>query len=76
MLRGEIAAGTPLGRETQSIIAAGGLVPDALINAALCSRIQQPDCRLGFMLDGYPRTVEQAQCLDQLLSSRNLLLQS
>jgi len=72
MLRGEIAAGTPLGRETQSIIAAGGLVPDDLINAALCSRIQQPDCRLGFMLDGYPRTVEQAQYLDQLLSSRSL----
>jgi adenylate kinase len=72
MLRAEIAAGTPLGRETQSIIAAGGLVPDDLINAALCSRIQQPDCRLGFMLDGYPRTVEQAQYLDQLLESRNL----
>jgi adenylate kinase len=71
MLRAEIAAGTPLGRETQSIIAAGGLVPDDLINAALCSRVQQPDCRRGFMLDGYPRTVEQAQYLDKLLASRN-----
>ena len=72
MLRAEIAAGTPLGLETQSIIAAGGLVPDDLINVALCSRIQQPDCQRGFMLDGYPRTVEQAQYLDQLLASRNL----
>ena len=72
MLRAEIAAGTPLGRETQSIVAAGGLVPDDLINAALCSRIQRPDCRLGFMLDGYPRTVEQAEYLDNLLASRNL----
>jgi adenylate kinase len=72
MLRAEIAAATQLGRETQSIIATGGLVSDDLINAALCSRIQQPDCRRGFMLDGYPRTVEQAQYLDQLLVSRNL----
>jgi adenylate kinase len=72
MLRAEIAANTTLGRETKSIIAAGGLVPDDLINAALCSRIQQPDCRRGFMLDGYPRTVEQAEYLDKLLASRSL----
>jgi adenylate kinase len=72
MLRAEIAARTPLGREVQSIMAAGGLVPDGLINAALCSRIQQPDCTRGFMLDGYPRTVEQAEYLDNLLASRNL----
>jgi adenylate kinase len=72
MLRAEIAAGTSLGREVQSIMAAGGLVSDDLINAALCSRIQQPDCGRGFMLDGYPRTVEQAEYLDNLLASRNL----
>jgi adenylate kinase len=72
MLRAEIAAGTPLGLEVQSIMAAGGLVPDDLINAALCARVQQPDCRIGFMLDGYPRTVEQAEYLDHLLASRNL----
>jgi adenylate kinase len=72
MLRAEISAGTPLGREVQSIMAAGGLVSDDLINAALCARVQQPDCRRGFMLDGYPRTVEQAEYLDNLLASRNL----
>jgi adenylate kinase len=71
MLRAEIAAGTPLGRETQSIIAAGGLVPDDLINAALGIRIRQPDCQGGFMLDGFPRTVEQAEFLDaQLVRSK------
>lgn len=72
MLRAAIAEGTPLGLETQAIIAAGGLVPDHLINAALCSRIQQPDCERGFMLDGFPRTVEQAEYLDKLLAERNL----
>jgi adenylate kinase len=71
MLRGEIAAGTALGRQTQAIIAAGGLVPDDLINDALAARIEQADCTRGFMLDGYPRTVEQAEFLDALLERRN-----
>jgi adenylate kinase len=71
MLRGEIAAGTALGAQTQAIIAAGGLVPDDLINSALAVRIQQADCARGFMLDGYPRTVEQAGYLDALLQERN-----
>jgi adenylate kinase len=71
MLRGEIAAGTALGRQTQAIIAAGALVPDELINEALAARIQQSDCTRGFMLDGYPRTVEQAIYLDRLLDERN-----
>ncbi len=72
MLRAEIAAGTPLGLQTRSIIAAGSLVPDDLINAALGSRILQPDCADGFMLDGYPRTVDQAEYLDAQLAGRNL----
>jgi len=70
MLRGEISAGTALGQQTQAIIAAGGLVPDDLINDALASRIQQSDCVRGFMLDGYPRTVDQAIFLDKLLEER------
>jgi adenylate kinase len=72
MLRAEIAAGSDLGRQTQSIIAAGGLVPDDLINAALGKRITEPDCAHGFMLDGYPRTVEQAEYLDSQLAARHL----
>jgi adenylate kinase len=71
MLRAEIAAASDLGRQTQSIIAAGGLVPDDLINAALGNRIAEPDCARGFMLDGYPRTVEQAEYLDAQLASRS-----
>ena len=72
MLRAEMAGKTSLGLEAQSIIAAGGLVPDTLVNQMLSSRIGQPDCRWGFMLDGYPRTVEQAEYLDQLVAARNL----
>jgi adenylate kinase len=72
MLRAEIAEQSPLGLEAQSIIVAGGLVPDALVNRMLASRIERSDCVCGFMLDGYPRTVEQAEFLDQLLADRKL----
>jgi adenylate kinase len=72
MLRAGIASRTSLGLEAQSIIAAGGLVPDALVNQMLSARISQPDCSRGFMLDGYPRTVEQAEYLDCLVTARNL----
>jgi adenylate kinase len=72
MLRTEIAARTPLGLETKAIIAAGGLVGDEVINHMLASRIDRPDCRNGFMLDGYPRTLEQSEFLDRLLAGRNL----
>ena len=70
MLRAEIAAGTDLGKKTQAIIAAGRLLSDDLINEALRARIGQADCKHGFMLDGYPRTVEQAEFLDRLLAER------
>jgi adenylate kinase len=72
MLRAEIEANTPLGLEVKSTIAAGCLVGDDLINRLLAARIDQPDCALGFMLDGYPRTTQQAQFLDRLLAKRNL----
>jgi adenylate kinase len=72
MLRAEIAAGTPLGVEVKSIVAAGGLVGDDLVNQILRSRVCQPDCGDGFMLDGYPRTLEQADYLDRLLQERRL----
>jgi len=72
LLRAEMAAKTPPGLEAQAIITAGGLVPDALVNKMLAARTTQPDCSYGFMLDGYPRTVEQAEYLDQLVVARNL----
>jgi adenylate kinase len=72
MLRAEIAAKTPLGLKTQSIIAAGGLVGDDLMNEILRSRISHHDCRNGFMLDGYPRTLEQAEFFDDVLVERSL----
>jgi adenylate kinase len=67
MLRAEIARGSVLGQQTKAVIAAGGLVGDEIINTMLAARILQPDCRRGFMLDGYPRTPEQARFLDGLL---------
>lgn len=72
LFRAEMAAKTPLGLEAQAIVTAGGLVPDALVNKMLCVRIGQPDCVNGFMLDGYPRTLEQAEFFDGLVASRHL----
>lgn len=72
MLRAEIAQGTALGRETKAVIAAGGLVGDEIINRMLAARIGQPDCRNGFMLDGYPRTPQQAEFLDTVLARRGM----
>ena len=72
MLRGEIKAGSDLGKAAQATIAAGGLVSDDLVNQILKARIGQPDCRRGFILDGYPRTVEQAEFLDATLQERSI----
>jgi adenylate kinase len=72
MLRAEIRAGSELGKAAQATIAAGGLVNDNLVNQILEARISQPDCRRGFILDGYPRTVEQAEFLDRTLKEYSL----
>ncbi|MCU1326289.1 MAG: adenylate kinase [Bryobacterales bacterium] len=72
MLRAEIAADTPLGRDTKAIIAAGGLVSDDIINSIVENRLSQPDCREGFMLDGYPRTLQQAEFLDATLARHGM----
>lgn len=68
ILRSEMKAGTELGRKAQDIMDAGGLVGDGLVNDMLVARIAKPDCKDGFLLDGYPRTVEQARFLDQILA--------
>jgi adenylate kinase len=74
MLRAEIRAGTELGKVAQVTIAAGGLVSDELVNRILKARISQPDCSRGFILDGYPRTVEQAEFLDSTLDEKPVVL--
>jgi adenylate kinase len=68
MLRAEVSAGTPLGQEVKSILASGGLVSDELVNKIVVSRISKDDCKSGFLLDGYPRTLAQAQYLDDQLA--------
>ncbi|MGA7911518.1 MAG: adenylate kinase [Candidatus Dormiibacterota bacterium] len=69
MLRAEIQAGTPLGRLAQPILAAGQYVSDEIMIAMIRNRLRQPDCERGFIMDGFPRTVPQAQALDSLMES-------
>lgn len=72
MLRSEIQAGTELGEAVRSIMTSGGLVGDDLVNQMLAHRVSQPDCLNGFLLDGYPRTVYQAEYLDDLIAEQEL----
>jgi adenylate kinase len=74
MLRAERAAGTELGRKVQAIMDAGQLVSDDIIVAMIENRIGAADCRNGFVLDGFPRTVPQAEALDAMLARRNMKL--
>lgn len=71
MLRAAVKQGTSLGQEAKSLMDAGKLVPDNLIVRMIEERIDQPDCKRGFILDGFPRTIPQAQALDSMLASHN-----
>jgi adenylate kinase len=67
MLREAVAAGTPLGREARTYMDRGALVPDAVIIGMIAERLRRPDARRGFLLDGFPRTIAQAEGLERLL---------
>ncbi|MEK0085724.1 adenylate kinase [Benzoatithermus flavus] len=74
MLREAVAKGTEVGREAKAVMEAGKLVSDEIINRIVAERIDQPDCVNGFILDGYPRTIPQAEALDRMLAERGLAL--
>jgi adenylate kinase len=74
MLRAAVAAQTPVGLKAKDIMASGGLVPDDVVIGIISDRLDQPDAERGFILDGFPRTVPQAQALDDLLKKKRLKL--
>jgi adenylate kinase len=74
MLRAAVAAGTPVGLRAKDIMARGELVPDDVVVAIIADRIGQPDAARGFVLDGFPRTVPQAEALEKLLAERGIKL--
>ena len=74
ILRGAVAAGTELGKQAEAFMKAGDLVPDDLIMGIMGDRLQEDDCANGFLLDGFPRTIPQAEALKELLAKLNIEL--
>jgi adenylate kinase len=74
MLRALVASGAPLGQQAKEIMEAGKLMPDELMIQIISDRIDQPDARKGFILDGFPRTVPQAEALDKMLADKGMKL--
>jgi adenylate kinase len=74
MLRAAVKAGTPLGQKVEGIMASGALCPDDVVVSIVEQRIAQPDARKGFILDGFPRTVPQAEALDRMLARHGIAL--
>ena len=70
MLRAAVAAKTPVGLKAKAVMDAGELVSDAIVNAIVAERIDQADCARGFILDGYPRTLAQADAVETMLAER------
>jgi adenylate kinase len=69
ILRAEVAKGTPAGKEAGAIMKSGGLVPDAMVCGMVGERLKEPDCEKGFILDGFPRTIAQAETLAEILNN-------
>ncbi len=74
ILRGAVQAGTDLGKEAEGYMKRGDLVPDSLIMGIMEKRLQEPDCEKGFLLDGFPRTIPQAEALKELLARLDITL--
>jgi len=72
MLRAAVAAGTPVGLQAKEIMARGDLVPDAVVVGIVADRIEEADAKRGFILDGFPRTVAQAEALDRMLAQKGI----
>jgi len=73
MLRERAASHDPLGEAASAIMKSGGLVPDEIVNRMVEERIEQPDCVNGFILDGYPRTVDQAKLISGVLAAKGIV---
>jgi adenylate kinase len=74
ILRAAIAAKTPLGLEAKAIVDRGDLVSDAIVNGIVSERLDADDCKPGFILDGFPRTIAQAEALDRMLAEKGIAL--
>ena len=74
MLRAAVAQGTEVGRKAKGFMDRGDLVPDEVVIGIIADRIEQPDCAQGIILDGFPRTVAQAEALDRMLAGKKLKL--
>ncbi len=74
ILRSAIAAQTPLGLEAKAIVDRGDLVSDAIVNGIVSDRLDADDCKPGFILDGFPRTIAQAEALDGMLAEKGIAL--
>lgn len=76
MLRAAVAAGTPVGVKAKAVMDAGGLVSDEIVIGIIADRINEPDAKPGFILDGFPRTVAQAEALDVMLAEKHMKLRA